>query len=365
MSALRSSARYSDGRTAGVQIVNISVAATGLAIHASDGARLADWPVANVRRVGAGEPNGPLRLCCVGGEARLTVDDRTFAAELQSLCPALNESPYASRISAWKIALWCGGAAASVGLLLFVIVPLFARQIAHVVPGRLETNAGVWTSQILIRALVPATQHDRAVCTTPAGTTALQRLVSTLIRDAHLPQKLTVRVVNTPVVNALALPGGQILVFRGLLDFAADPNEVAGVLAHEIAHVELRHPLQMAIEVSSGGFLVGLLMGDAVGFSVVASLGGTMLTSHYSRDMEAEADARGLALMHAANLATAPMGHFFQRLTHEGKGTEPLPLLASHPGLEVRAAQILREPATGGPALSGPDWVALKSICKS
>ncbi|MBV8538160.1 MAG: M48 family metallopeptidase [Alphaproteobacteria bacterium] len=356
-------ARYSDGRTAAVQAVDVEFGPDGLAIWSPDGTPVACWPAASLRRIGTPEPDGTLRLCCIGGEARLTIDDAAFAQHLQAFCSSLDDSPYASRIAAWKIAAWCVGALASAGLLLFVVVPLLAREIAQLVPARLEANAGVWTSDILIQILVPPAEQSHRVCTTPAGTAALQRLVLALDRHANLPQPLTVRVVNTSVVNALALPGGQILVFRGLLEFAANPNEVAGVLAHEIAHVERRHPLQMAIEVSSGGFLVGLLFGDAVGISVVASLSGAMLASHYTRDMEAEADERGVALMQAANLATPPMAAFFQRLARTGKATEPLPLLASHPGLETRAAQILQGPATGGPALSAPEWTALKSIC--
>jgi Zn-dependent protease with chaperone function len=363
VSEARAPARYSDGRTAAVQAVDVELDSAGLAIRSRDGTTLATWPAGSIRRVGAAEPDGPLRLGCVGAEARLTVDDAALSRRLQARCPALGESLYASRTSSWKIALWCGGAVASVTLLLFVVVPLFARQVVHVVPASLETKAGIWTSAVLIQVLVPPDRRGHAVCATPAGTAALQHLVSTLDRNAELPQTLTVQVINTPVINALALPGGQILVFRGLLDFAADANEVAGVLAHEIAHVERRHPLQMAIEVSSGVFLVGLLLGDAVGVSVAASLGGAMLASHYTRDMEAEADQRGLALMHAANLATAPMGAFFRRLAARPGTPAELPLLASHPGLELRAAQILSEPAAGGPALTAPEWAALKSIC--
>jgi len=362
----RTTARYADGRLAGRADVLVDADAAGLTIRTLADELVAHWPAGEVRRIGTADADGTLRLCQLGGDARLVVNDAGFAAYVAANFPRLAQSPYGSRIAPWKVALWAGGAVASVALLLFVIVPAFARYLVPLVPASVETRAGTWMADLIVTqtASPEAVRQHKTTCHAPAGTAALDRIVLTLTAGEHLPYPVLVTVVNSPVVNALALPGGRIIVFRGLLDLTADPNEVAGVLAHELGHVEYRHPLQAAIKSSSGGFLVGLLLGDAVGFSAVAGLGGMLLFNHYSQDMETDADSRGLALMHRAQFATAPLAGFFAKVAARQPMLDSVPsLLLTHPGNEERAARIRADTTGGGPALDAASWQALKAIC--
>lgn len=152
-------------------------------------------------------------------------------------------------------------------------------------------------------------------------------------------------------MNAFALPGGIIVVNRGLLSRAKSPEEVLGVLAHEMAHVEARHTLKaMAGRL---GFLVGYLSiaaiagTDAAG---VAAQAGGLFTLKYSRDDESSADARGMEFLRNARVSPSGMIDFFSRLEVEqaalGKLGAAIELLSTHPLSSERVARIREFAAT-------------------
>ena len=117
---------------------------------------------------------------------------------------------------------------------------------------------------------------------------------------AAAPFDLRIQVVDAPQINAFALPGGQIVVYTGLLRKAARPEQVAGVIAHEMAHVTLRHGLRgIAKQV---GVLVGVqvLTGDLSGLA--AQVATAAISNAYSRDAEREADAEGARMLAAAGI---------------------------------------------------------------
>ena len=167
------------------------------------------------------------------------------------------------------------------------------------------------------------------------------------------------------MINALALPGGQILLFRGLLDFAEGPNEVAGVLAHELGHLKLDHPLTLVIRDSGTAFVVGLVLGDVFGGTMVAVAGTGILDTAFSRDAESAADKEAVALMTGAGFDVQPFGAFFERMTaKELDGDLPIAFLRTHPPGDQRAKLIEAAPAGGGPALTAAAWADLKAICE-
>jgi Zn-dependent protease with chaperone function len=358
--------RYADGKVAVERDVWVVADTNGLSIVAHDLDQAVIWPIGEVRLVGTPAPDGAFRLCRIGGDARLALSDPALIAHITRNFSRLHESPYGHGIPIWKILMWAGGAVASIVLFFFVLIPAFSDYAVAFVPAALENRAGTWMVDLLITQLASdeGRRRGKTVCAAPAGAAALDRLVSSLGAARKFPQSIDVKVVNGPLVNAFTLPGGHIIVLRGLIDFSNHPNELAGVLAHELGHAEYRHPLRKAIESSSGGFMVALLLGDAVGFSVAASVAGMLLVSHYSRDMETEADLRGLELMHAANFATAPMADFFSRLSaKQPELTGLLSLLSTHPGSPDRASLVSAQRDQGNVALDPAAWAALKKIC--
>ncbi|MCG8554196.1 MAG: M48 family metallopeptidase [Proteobacteria bacterium] len=178
---------------------------------------------------------------------------------------------------------------------------------------------------------------------------AVQSLVERLRPHVAGPPQLAheritfhVHVVHSEVVNAFALPGGQIVVFAGLLESAPDPGQVAGVLAHEMAHVTLRHGIErMAQSLGLWGAL-SLLFGDVAS---VHSLAGRLIEqgvlTSYGREQESEADTQAVTTLHAAALDPMALAGFFELLeAKQGEQPAAMAWLSSHPQPGDRRAAI-------------------------
>jgi Zn-dependent protease with chaperone function len=248
-----------------------------------------------------------------------------------------------------RAAIWGVVVAALLGV-LYVAFPILAEEAAQATPRRWEAPLGNSMREAFL-SLSPT-------CHGSAGLAALTALISRLAPDEIEDPPLTLDVIDGSMVNAFALPGNHIVVFRGLIDKAESGDEVAGVLAHELAHLDLRHPLQGAIQQLG----VGAALTLALGGSDVGNVGQILVGFTYTRRMEAAADARGVALLEAAGLRADGLASFFRKLKpEESQGILP-DWLASHPGLAERIAATDR-PATGMHALDTEEWRALKAVC--
>jgi Zn-dependent protease with chaperone function len=163
--------------------------------------------------------------------------------------------------------------------------------------------------------------------------------------------------VKNPQVNAYCLPGGSITIFTGLLKNARSADEVAAVLAHELAHATERHGIRQITQVATAGLAIQLLVGDLGG---IAAAGGEaaqgLLINGYSRDHEREADAVGLRMLTAAGWDPLAMSRFFDRLAKEG-GQQPPAWFSTHPHPEERA-QTIRQKVTTGNGTENPEAVS-------
>ncbi len=143
-------------------------------------------------------------------------------------------------------------------------------------------------------------------------------------------------------VNAFAAPGGVVVVYAGLIQHAAQAEELAGVLAHEVAHVEQRHGLKNLVKGAGFGVLLSLALGDWSG----SALGGwiaNLTELKFSRDAEMDADREGLLRMTAAGIAPEHMANFFAKMArNESKTAETLSILATHPPSQERM-EVLRK----------------------
>lgn len=158
-----------------------------------------------------------------------------------------------------------------------------------------------------------------------------------------------VTVLNSPVVNAFALPGGYVYVTRGLLALVDDEAELAGVLGHEIGHVIARHGAQRQTA-ALGASVIGAVLGAVVGSQAVnqvVGLGGQGLLAGYSRDQEYEADALGVRYLARAGYDPYAQGDFLavmeeqrklQAFVTGQKYDNSADWLASHPATPERVA---------------------------
>jgi predicted Zn-dependent protease len=169
-----------------------------------------------------------------------------------------------------------------------------------------------------------------------------QRLAGQLPNN---PYKFEITVVRNDVVNAFALPGGSVLVFTGLLKKAESPDEVAGVLGHELNHVLLRHGLERIVKTLGIVAVVTIVVGDQQGLVGLAKqLGIELVTLKFGREQETEADLQGLRLLHQAKISTDGMIRFFERLSESDK--LQVEMLSTHPMSAARAERLKAEAAS-------------------
>ncbi len=159
------------------------------------------------------------------------------------------------------------------------------------------------------------------------------------------PYRFEVTVVRSDIVNAFALPGGYVVVFTGLLKKAESPEEVAGVLGHELNHVLLRHGLERTVKTLGLVAVVSIFVGDQSGLIGLAKqLGIELVTLKFGREQETEADLNGLRLLHRAKISTEGMIRFFERLSESDK--LQVEMLSTHPMSAARAERLKAEAAS-------------------
>lgn len=198
-------------------------------------------------------------------------------------------------------------------------------------------------------------------CEGKGGEESLRKLAARLSHDAS---RLSIRVVPAGITNAVALPGGHIVIFDELLKESDDADELAGVLAHEIAHIEERHTTEAMIRELGLGLFISAL-GGGTGTTIES-----MLSARYSRGAESEADDLAVERLRRANVSPLGTARFFERLAREeaklGGAATPLSYLSSHPLSADRQKKFVASAVKGRayrPALDEEEWRALFNIC--
>lgn len=166
----------------------------------------------------------------------------------------------------------------------------------------------------------------------------------------HPEFQYSFKVVNARDINAFALPGGPMYVNRGMIDAARSEGEMAGVMAHEISHVALRHGTAQATRQSNplnqilgiGAILGGAILGGQTGAAIGQTIYSGLLVYPYSREYETQSDTLGAQIMARAGYDPRDLANMFRTIERQSGGSGP-EWLSTHPSPSNRYENINRE----------------------
>ncbi|MEO1543895.1 MAG: M48 family metallopeptidase [Pseudomonadota bacterium] len=354
-------ATFSDGKSAASDQARVRLLDRGVEIEVSGRAERKIWPYGALQ---SSEPLGPRSIEALltykyEPGANLYVSDVRFARALAEDAKHLTAG--AQRWRQMRPLLWAMAAIAMVigAVYAFQLSP--ARTIAGWLPDSTRDYMG--------EQVVSSMTANRQTCTSKTGQVALDRLIDRLSEAAGRKKTFKVVVVDWKLVNAFAAPGERIMLTEGLIKKSGSPDELAGVLAHEMGHGLGLHPETGIVRSLGLSAIAQLMLGGAGNLSNL----GVMLTQlAYSRDAEREADTYALDVLRNARISPNGLAAFFRRIRGTNKaargdsGYSSFDVLRSHPQTAERLRNVeavQAYPAT--PALSAADWQALKSICSA
>lgn len=210
-------------------------------------------------------------------------------------------------------------------------VPVAAQQVAAITPAAMEATLGRQSLAILDRVFsasqLPAERQQALVA----------QLKALCLRTKCPAYQLEFRQGGRIGANALALPGGTMVMTDELVKLAQHDEEILAVLVHELGHVQERHGLRMALQTMGAGAILVVLTGDLGSVSDLASgLPAVLLQSGYSRTMEREADDHAWRSLNESCIAPQRFADILRRLDRHPSETG---LLDSHPGTAERIRQ--------------------------
>lgn len=355
-------ARFSDGKSASARDVKVGLGLTGIEIRLPESGELLIWPYDTL------SAREPLRTHAIDvllnspatPGASLFVPNPDFARALRQSAHHLTAR--AERLRHAKP--WVIGGLATAALIALVYAAGWSpmRTIASSLPQS-------WRDRLGDHAIASMTENYKQ-CVAQDGRAALDKLALRLTRNAGVSEPFRIEIYDWGLVNAFAVPGGKIVMTRALIEEADSPDEVAGVLAHEMGHGIELHPETGIIRAIGLSAAVELMMGGSGG--TLANLGVVLAQLGYTRSAEHEADLQALRLLKSAAISPKGLGDFFHRVEKtdgdeksDGKTFKPFDLLRTHPPTAEREKLVRGQttyPAT--PALDATSWNELKHICR-
>lgn len=240
-------------------------------------------------------------------------------------------------------------------LLGFVTFPFLSGFAAPFVPSSVQDPIGA--------QMIESTSAEAPLCNGKEGKAALEKLATKLANASGSDRTFKIYVANADVLNAFAAPGGHIVLFKAIIDNAKGPNEVAGVLGHEMGHVVEDHPAKGVVEALGYGIYGVLVPGGGADTNAVAQ---TLLTSAHSRGDELDADHVGVEMLNTAGIDSHGLIDFFATLEAQGNSIPgALEFLSTHPTGDTRTSRLQEYVADGEPAMTDAEWEALKKMCDS
>jgi len=200
------------------------------------------------------------------------------------------------------------------------------------IPVSIETTLGDSVITPLIDQANDLTPHNELM-------QPLRELFQPLLDQlADSPYTFNLYLIEDDSINAFAVPGGHIVVHSGLILKAETPEQIQGVLAHEIAHVARRHSLKQLVNQAGTMLVISVALGDLTSLNTLtAGYGSKLMSLGHSRDAEREADAFGVRLLQDAKINPRGLVGFFELLEAEhGTSAHTVSFMSTHPATGER-----------------------------
>lgn len=372
---ISTAAKYYDGKTANPR--NVSLLLTGVSFQIMEeetvletwslnDLTIIDHPAPPVPGIFGSRKNKDARLYISNAKEWKELYDRLPKHTKKKLVLPSNWSSFIIYIIAAIISL----------IFLFKMFPRLVEQTAYLIPMKMERAIG----QKAVKSML----KGEKICRAPEGSAALQEILQKLKAQTSRKVQYKIYVVNDDfTLNAFAAPGGYLVLYSKIIENAKSPEEVAGVLAHEIAHIDLYHTTK-GIMRSLGMQLVLSMM---VGGTSAETVAGFLSQMSYSRNDEAEADMHGREIMINAKIDPKGIrkffetmqtwkGEFYSALTEE-EGHEKDTLdnilnapfweyLSTHPNTAKRIKNLenLEDNTNFNSVITNKKWNDLKNICE-
>jgi len=356
-------AKFFDGKTARPQDVHVGVDQSGLLITGTAPDILQHWAFPGLEAIEPPSEGRPLRLRHASApDERLVVEDPRIVVDIVRESPALRRALHPGRVAKYTFIAAVGlVVAAGVG---YVLLSLLPPLLAQLMPESWRENLSAEAEQQFLGRYPKCSDAD--------GQNALNILADRLF--AGQPDKapeFSVQIYKLPMINAFTLPKGRIVLSGSLLAAATSPEEVAGVLAHELGHARYRDPEVALLRLMGLQLFVSLATGQQGG-SAISNFFGLTVFLRYSRFAEERADLFAQDVLTGARIDPLGLKRFFERMealeSRRGGSLLPTPLgdiFSTHPGTKERIERI--KPLENGPPLlvmSEAEWKSLRNICR-
>ncbi|MBL0318653.1 MAG: M48 family metallopeptidase [Alphaproteobacteria bacterium] len=355
-------ARYYDGKMAQTHDVLVSFEASGLTIYLHHNEPAIHWDYPQLRIPNRPEANRPLFIYHRDKlNATLMILESHSHSSLFSLLPK-SALPNISFQLSWKII-------SLLSLISCLIIIGIYSQFIEITGVIADLFPSSWERALSDRTLNQL-YRNKIVCNAHHGNDILTIISDRLRAASSKKVNLTIEVIKDKAINAFALPGEKIVILSGMIDDTQTPEELAGILAHEMGHVIKNHPTQQFIQNFGIGLINGLLFGNMGDTSNIISFADNMYHLHNNRHSESEADDVALQLLVKAQISPGGVATFFERLEKreilKGTASKLFNFVSAHP-LTAERIQHIRmtpPPLQEKPILTNDQWNALKSICQ-
>jgi len=244
----------------------------------------------------------------------LTVDDKDFKEQLLNYLRKKDKMSVYQELIHQKIGSHLAIAAAILAVIVLgylFAVPYIAEKSVALIPETFDDKIG----DSFIGEFILKNKQDTA------KTLLLNEFAQEI--DLNNKKELNFRVINSSMVNAFALPNGEIVIFTGLLEKMDDYTELAALIGHEVAHVNNRHSMKMLCKNLAGYIFISALFADVNGvIAVIADNAHNLNTLSYSRTFETEADEQAVYLMVQNNINPQGVVSLFKIIDEETKYEE-------------------------------------------